>query len=116
MVKTRKTYTAEFKLQAVRMVTDQHLAVAEVARRLGITAGRLHDLLKAFRAQGPDAFPGHRGLSPHDVDLHRLRAEVQRLKAERDRLRKAAAHFASHLTRRSPSSPAIATKHADGDA
>ncbi len=33
MAQTRKSYTAEFKLQAVRMVTDQHLAVAEVARR-----------------------------------------------------------------------------------
>jgi len=47
MAKTRKSYTAEFKLQAVRMVTDQHLAVAEVARRLGVTEGRLHDWLEA---------------------------------------------------------------------
>jgi transposase len=98
MAKTRKTYTAEFKLQAVRMVTDQHLAVAEVARRLGITEGRLHDWLKAFRARGADAFPGHGRLAPHDEELHRLRAEVQRLKAERDILKKAAAYFARHST------------------
>lgn len=98
MAKTRKTYTAEFKLQAVRMVTDQHLAVAEVARRLGITDGRLHDWLKAFRGRGPDAFPGHGRLAPHDEELPRLRAEGQRLKAERDTLKKAAAHFASHST------------------
>ncbi len=96
MAKTRKTYTAEFKLQAVRMVTDQHLAAAEVARRLGVTEGRLHDWLKAFRTQGADAFPGHGRLSPQDEELHRLRAEVQRLKAERDILKKAAAYFASH--------------------
>ena len=98
MPKTRKTYTAEFKLQAVRMVADQHLAVAEVARRLGITEGRLHDWLKAFRAGGSDAFPGHGRMSPQDEELHRLRAEVQRLKAERDILKKAAADFASHST------------------
>ncbi len=98
MAKTRKTYTAEFKLQAVRMVTDQHLAVAEVARRLGVTEGRLHDWLKVFRTQGADAFPGHGRLSPQDEELHRLRAEVQRLKAERDILKKAAAYFASHST------------------
>ncbi len=78
MATTRKTYTAEFKLNAVRMVTDQHLAVAEVARRLGITESRLHDWLKAFRAQGADAFPGHGRLAPHDEEPHRLRAEVQR--------------------------------------
>jgi len=98
MAKTRKTYTAEFKLNAVKMVTDQHLAVAEVARRLGITEGRLHDWLKAFRDQGADAFPGHGRLAPHDEEPHRLRAEVQRLKAERDILKKAAADFASHST------------------
>ena len=96
MAKPRKTYTAEFKLQAVRMVTDQHLAVAEVARRLGVTEGRLHDWLKAFRTQGPDAFPGHGRPSPQDEELHRLRAEVKRLQAERDVLKKAAAYFASH--------------------
>ena len=98
MAKTRTTYTAEYKLQAVRLVTDQHLAVAEVARRLGITEGRLRECLKAFRAQGADAFPGHGRLAPHDEELHRLRAEVQRLKAERDILKKAAADFASHST------------------
>jgi transposase len=98
MAATRKTYTAEFKLQAVRMVTDQHLAAAEVARRLGVTEGRLHDWLKAFRAQGPEAFPGHGRMSPQDEELHRLRAEVQRLKAERDILKKAAAYFASHAS------------------
>jgi transposase len=96
MSKTRKTYTAEFKLQAVRMVAEQHLAVAEVARRLGVSEGRLHDWLKAFRAGGAEAFPGHGRLSPQDEELHRLRAEVQRLKAERDILKKAAAYFASH--------------------
>ncbi len=98
MAKTRKTYTAEFKLQAVRMVTDQHLSVAEVARRLAVTEGRLHDWLKAFRAQGPDAFPGHGRLSPQDEELHRLRSEVKRLQAERDILKKAAAYFASHAS------------------
>jgi transposase len=61
MSKTRKTYTAEFKLQAVRMVADQHLAVAEVARRLGVSEGRLHDWLKAYRAGGAEAFTA-RGL------------------------------------------------------
>ncbi len=96
MAKTRKTYTAEFKLQAVRLVTDQHLAVAEVARRLGLTEGRLHDWLKAFRTQGADAFPGHGRPSSQDEELHRLRAEVKRLQTERDILKNAAAYFARH--------------------
>src|SRR4051812_12302446 len=96
MAKTRKAYTAEFKLQAVRTVTDRHLAVAEVARRPGVTEGRPHDWPEASRSRGTGASPGHGRLPPQQGELHRLRAGVKRLRAERDALKKAAAHFASH--------------------
>lgn len=95
MARTRKTYTAAFKLQAVKMLTDQHLSVAEVARHLGVTENCLREWRKAVNAQGEAAFPGHGQLSPADDELRRLRAEVQRLKAERDLLKKAAAYFAN---------------------
>ena len=36
---SRKTYTAEFKLQAIQMIAEQGLALAEVARRLGVSEG-----------------------------------------------------------------------------
>jgi len=91
----RKTYTREFKLQAVRMMTDQGLAVAEVARRLGVTEGCLRAWKKAAEEHGPDAFPGHGNPTPAEDEFRRLRAEVARLKAERDLLKKAAAYFAS---------------------
>jgi len=95
MARQRKAYTAEFKLNAVRMVTDQKLSVAEAARRLGVGENLLRIWKKAFLDCGTEAFPGHGRLSPADEELHRLRAEVARLKAERDLLKKAAAYFAS---------------------
>jgi transposase len=95
MARPRKTYPAEFKLNAVRMVTDQKLSVAEAARRLGVGENLLRLWKTAFVDRGSDAFPGHGRLSPADEDLHRLRAEVVRLRAERDLLKKAAAYFAS---------------------
>ena len=95
MARQRKSYTAEFKVSAVRMVADQKLSVAEVARRLGISENLLRLWKKAFLDRGTDAFPGHGHLSPADEELHRLRAEVVRLRAERDLLKKAAAYFAS---------------------
>lgn len=91
----RKTYTREFKLQAVRMMTDQSLSVAEVARLLGVGQNCLRNWRQAARDQGTDAFPGQGHLAPADAELRRLRAEVQRLRAERDLLKKAAAYFAS---------------------
>jgi transposase len=90
----RKTYAREFKLQALQMV-DQGLSVAEVARRLGVGENCLRGWRKAAREQGDAAFPGNGHPSPADDELRRLRAEVVRLRAERDLLKKAAAYFAS---------------------
>lgn len=76
-------------------MTDRKLSVAEAARQLGINENLLRLWKKAFLDRGTDAFPGHGRLSPADEELHRLRAEVVRLRAERDLLKKAAAYFAS---------------------
>ena len=91
----RRTYTREFKLQALRMLTDQGLSVAEVARRLGVGENCLRTWRRAAQEQGDAAFPGQGNPSPAEDELRRLRAEVQRLKAERDLLKKAAAYFAN---------------------
>ena len=95
MAGKRKVYTPEFKLQAVKMVTDQKLSVAEVARRLGVTENRLHDWKKAVLKTGADAFPGSGHLTPLEEENRTLRAEVKRLEVERDILKKATAFFAA---------------------
>ncbi|MBX9584222.1 MAG: transposase [Gemmataceae bacterium] len=94
MPRERSTDTAEFKLQAVKMITDQKLSVAEVARRLDVGENPLRTWRKAFEERGA-AFPGHGGPTPADDEPRRLRAENARLRAERDLLEKAAAYFAS---------------------
>jgi transposase len=95
MPRTRSTYTAEFKLRAVKMVTDRKLSVAEVARRLEVGENLLRSWKKAFEERGADAFPGHGNPSPAEDELRRLRAENPRLRAERDLLKKAAAYLAN---------------------
>jgi transposase len=92
----RKTYTREFKLQAVRMMTDQGLSVSEVARQLGVSENCLRVWRAAAQEQGAAAFPGQGKLSPEQDELRQLRSEVARLRAERDLLKKAAAYFACH--------------------
>ena len=97
MVGQRKVYTPEFKLAAVKMITEQKLSVAEVARRLGVTENRLHEWKTSVAKRGADAFPGSGHLTPLEEESRRLRADVKRPEAERDILKKAAAFFATQM-------------------
>ena len=93
MAEARRTYTREFKIAAVKMVTDKGQSVAEAAQSLGISAETLRRWKMAFQAEGAEAFPGHGNLPPAEEEPRRLRAENVRLKAERDILKKATAFF-----------------------
>ncbi len=95
MAGKRKVYTPEFKLAAVKMITEQRLSVAEVARRLAISESRLHEWQKATLTRGADAFPGSGHLAPLEEENRRPRAENKGLSEERDLLKKATAFFAS---------------------
>jgi transposase len=97
MARRRRTYTPEFKAEAVRLVTEQGYSVAEAARSLGIHETLLRSWKQAAEAQGEQAFPGRGKLSPFEEENRRLRAENQRLLAERDILKKATALFAREV-------------------
>jgi transposase len=95
MPRPRTTYTAEYKLSAVKMITEQKQSVAEVARRLDVSETLLRAWRKAVLAGGDGAFPGHGHAPPAEDEVRRLRAENTRLRAERNLLKKAAAYFAN---------------------
>jgi transposase len=94
MARPRRTYTAEFKTEAVKLVTEQGYSVAEAARSLGVHETLLRSWKQALDAKGTDAFPGQGKLPAIEDELRRLRADNKRLLAERDILKKAAAFFA----------------------
>ena len=94
MARKRRTYTPEFKAEAVKLVTEQGYSVAEAARSLGVHETLLRSWKLAFEKQPDQAFPGHGHFPAIEEELRRLRAETQRLRAERDILKKATALFA----------------------
>jgi transposase len=94
MGRQRRTYTNEFKVEAVKLVTEKGLSVSEASRSLDIGETLLRSWEIAFQAQGDHAFPGNGRLPAHEEELRRLRAEVKRLLMEREILKKAAAFFA----------------------
>jgi transposase len=98
MARPRRTYTPEFKAEAVKLVTEQGYSVAEAARSLGIHETLLRSWKQALQDKGAQAFPGQGKLPAIEEELRRLRADNKRLLAERDILIKAAAFFAREAT------------------
>src|SRR5262249_10717808 len=98
MPRTRRTYTPEFKAEAVQLVTGQGYSVAEAARSLGVSENLIRNWKRALLGKGDHAAPGRGELSPQEHELARLRAENKRLLAERDILKKAAAFFPREAT------------------
>ena len=97
MTRTRRTYTPEFKAQAVKLVTEQGYSVAEAARSLGLNDSLIRNWKQALQGQGTAAFPGQGNPPAVEEELRRLRAENKRLLAERDVLKKATAFFAREV-------------------
>ncbi|MFA4837246.1 MAG: transposase [Dehalococcoidia bacterium] len=91
-VEKRQAHTAEFKREAVRLVTEEGYKVAEAARNLGINANMLGRWRR--ESQEADAFPGKGRMKPMEEELRRLQRENRQLKMDREILKKAAAFFA----------------------
>ena len=90
----RRKFSREYKLEAVKLVRDRGVGVAQAARDLDVHENVLRKWIKEYGADPVQAFPGHGQMKPEQVEIDRLRKEVAKLKAERDILKKAAAYFA----------------------
>jgi transposase len=85
-----KRYTEEFKIEAVKQITQRGYSVQSVASRLGVTTHSLYAWRKKYGQ-------GSRHAAQKDeqqAELKRLRSELKRVTEERDILKKATAYFA----------------------
>jgi transposase len=98
MTKTRRTYTREFKLEAVHLLETSGRSAAQLERELGIGGGCLSRWRREFAEEGENAFPGHGRLAPDQEQIRQLERENEILRQERDILKKAVAIF-SHPSR-----------------
>ena len=94
MGKPRKKYSREFKVEAVKLVTEQGYSNADAARNLGVSQGMLSRWQKEQAEGGLEAFPGNGQKRGMEEELRILREENRRLRMEREILKKAAAFFA----------------------
>jgi transposase len=90
-----RKYDREFKMEAVRMASEPGVLTRDVERRLGIGQGVLSRWKREFNNDGKQAFPGKGHLKPEDEELRCLKRECERLRRERDILKKAVAIFST---------------------
>lgn len=90
----RRKFSREFKSEAVGLIRERGVSVAQASRDLGVHVNMLRKWVREFAADPAQAFPGHGQMKLEQLEIDRLRREVARLKAERDILKKAAAYFA----------------------
>ena len=91
---TRRQFSREFKLEAVKLVAQRGVSVAQTARDLDVHENVLRKWVREASADPQHAFPGQGVMKPEQAEIERLRKEVAKLKMERDILKKAAAYFA----------------------
>ena len=91
---TRRKFSREFKVEAVKLVLERGVTIAQAAKDLDVHVNVLRTWVREHRADPSQAFPGEGQQKPEAAELTRLKREVTRLKMERDILKKAAAYFA----------------------
>ena len=94
----RRVFSREFKVEAVKLVRDRGVAVAQASRDLEVAESVLRRWMRDLSSDPVQAFPGRGQMKPEQQEIDRLRREVAKLKAERDILKKAAAFFAREAT------------------
>ena len=90
----RRTYTEEFRIEAVKQVTENGYEIADTAHRLGVHPDSLRACIK--RLESPEAIEKNKAAESSNTEIKRLQKELKRVKEERDILKKAAVYFASH--------------------
>jgi transposase len=94
MGKSRRKHSREFKIEAVKQVTEQGRTVSEVAAGLGISANMLSSWKTQLALEGKEAFPGKGITTAAAEELRELRRRLAIAEQERDILKKAVAYFA----------------------
>jgi transposase len=92
--RVRRTFTPQFKKDAVRLVTEEGKSVNEVATHLGIARSLLQRWKEQRATKPSEAFPGHGRLAPQARRIRELEMKLREVTQERDILKKALAYFA----------------------
>ena len=89
----KRKYDEAFKREAVRLVVEEGMSGSQVERDLGISSSLVQRWRRALKEDNKVPFPGRGFQRPEQAELTRLKKENNRLRRERDILKKAMAIF-----------------------
>jgi transposase len=98
-----KVYDKEFKIEAVRLASKPGNTQGKIEKDLGLSQGIISRWKRDLEENKEHAFPGKGCLKPQDDELRRLKRENERLRRERDILKKAVGIFSEDPNRYSGS-------------
>ena len=96
MVSTRRSFSREFKEEAVRMITESGHSLAQVGRDLDIRPDMLRRWRRQLQEDPEQAFPGVGQRRSRDEEMWQLRRQLDRVTQERDILKKALGIVSDH--------------------
>ena len=91
--KSRRSYSRDFKLEAVQLVLNRDGKIKEVANGLGIHPNILQRWLREHEDDSTYSFPGNGKLRTPDEEIYQLKKQLREVEEERDILKKALAIF-----------------------
>ena len=98
MKTSRKTYSAEFKAEAVKLVKAGRTDVTQIARELDVSRQLLYYWVRQAESRKgkvlSDVFPGHGKRTSDQAELNRLRRENAELREANEILKKFKAFLA----------------------
>ena len=82
-------FTEDFKIDAIKQITERGHSVVDVSKRLGVSTHSLYGWIKRYGVPSANT-----GMDDQASDIRRLKQELAMVTEERDILKKATAYFA----------------------
>ena len=91
MTKTKRTFTAEFKLESAKLVVEEGYTVAQACESMGVSESAMRKWVRQLETERSGKTPTSKALTPEQQKIQELEARVKRLELEKTILKKATA-------------------------
>lgn len=87
--RTRRTFSAEFKLEAAQLVLDQNYTVVEAAKAMGVGKSTMDKWVRQLKQERKGMTPQASPMTPEQIEIRELKKKLARLEEHNEILKKA---------------------------